>query len=197
MIPSPRTPADTEPDWAHTAALAELAVAGDRDAFGELYQLHFDVVFRFASARVFGRQNAEDIAAEAFLRALRNIETFTWVRGGFIGWMITITRNLIMDLYKSSRYRHEVTTADMLDVGIEPGPEDVILARITSAEIHAAISDLNLHQRTCIEGRFLDQLSVRETAERIGITENATKTLQYRAVRTLSRDPRLTPETVA
>jgi RNA polymerase sigma-70 factor (ECF subfamily) len=197
MIPRPRAPQDDEPDWAHTAALTDQARTGDRHAFGELYRLHYDAVFRFTYYRVSSREQAEDIVADAFLRAMRSIENFTWVAGGFIGWMLTIARNLIADLFKSSRYRREVSTGEMLDRGLAPGPEDVVLGRQADAEIHAAVDSLNPLQRACIQARFLDELTHAETAERLGRNEGAVKTLQYRAVRTLGRDSRLTPEHTA
>lgn len=195
MIPGPRAPqpGENDPDRALTAR----ASAGDLQAFADLYAAHHTVVLRYAYYRLPTLEQAEDIAADAWVRALRSIGTFAWNRGGFVAWMITITRNLIADLYKSSRYRLETPTGEMLDPGTEPSVEDLVLARQADAQIRAAVADLNEAQRACVQARFLDQLTIAETAERLGRADGAVKTLQCRAVRTLARDPRLTPENAA
>lgn len=207
MIPPPRTPPDdtarAEADQAHADAIraaVDAAVAGDRDAFGQAWAAYQLDVYRFVYYRVATRHLAEDLTSETCLRAMRRIETFSWQGRDFGAWLVTIARNLIADHFKAARHRFEQMTPDgeMRDAGpAAPSTEAIVLAAITHAEIHAAIDDLNPHQRACITARFLDQLSVAETAALLGKKEGATKTLQYRAVRALGRDPRLTPETTA
>ena len=106
--------------------------------------------------------------------------------------MVTIARNLIADHYKSGRQRLEVTTADMLDNDDEAGgpegrPEDAVLTRLDNATLLDAVRRLNPEQQECITLRFLQGLSVTETAQIMGKNDGAIKALQYRAVRTLGR----------
>ncbi|MGW0659085.1 ECF subfamily RNA polymerase sigma factor, BldN family [Streptodolium elevatio] len=175
-------------------ALVELAQDGDGEAFAQLYDNYLDTVYRYIYYRVGGRAIAEDLTSETFLRALRRIGTFTWQGRDFGAWLVTIARNLVADHFKSSRFRLEVTTGEMLDANeVEPSPEDCVLESLSNAALLDAVRRLNPQQQECVTLRFLQGLSVAETARIMGKNEGAIKTLQYRAVRTLAR---LLPEDV-
>ncbi|WP_037602258.1 ECF subfamily RNA polymerase sigma factor, BldN family [Streptacidiphilus rugosus] len=168
--------------------LVERAQDGDGEAFGQLYDHYADTVYRYIYYRVGGKATAEDLTSETFLRALRRIGTFTWQGRDFGAWLVTIARNLVADHFKSSRFRLEVTTGEMLDSNqVEPSPEDSVLERLSNAALLEAVRRLNPQQQECVTLRFLQGLSVAETARVMGKNEGAIKTLQYRAVRTLAR----------
>jgi RNA polymerase sigma-70 factor (ECF subfamily) len=168
--------------------LVERAQAGESEAFGRLYDHYADTVYRYIYYRVGSRATAEDLTSETFLRALRRIGTFTWQGRDFGAWLVTIARNLVADHFKSSRFRLEVTTGEMLDSNeCERSPEDSVLERLSNAALLEAVGRLNAQQQECVTLRFLQGLSVAETARIMGKNEGAIKTLQYRAVRTLAR----------
>jgi RNA polymerase sigma-70 factor (ECF subfamily) len=187
-------PAAPDGEAGRIMALVELAQGGDSDAFAQLYDHYIDTVYRYIYYRVGGRAIAEDLTSETFLRALRRIGTFTWQGRDFGAWLVTIARNLVADHFKSSRFRLEVTTGEMLDSNdFEPSPEDSVLESLSNAALLEAVHKLNPQQQECVTLRFLQGLSVAETARIMGKNEGAIKTLQYRAVRTLAR---LLPEDV-
>ncbi len=166
------------------------AQAGDAEAFAALYDRYVDTVYRYVRYRVASPQLAEDLTSETFLRALRRIGTFTWQGRDVGAWFITIARNLIADHYKSSRYRLELTTDDVTasaPVPVTDGPEGAVLAGLQSAALLAAVRQLGAEQQECIALRFLQGLSVAETARVMGKNDGAVKALQHRAVRTLGR----------
>lgn len=164
------------------------AQQGDPEAFGELYDIYVDTVFRYVHFRAGSRSQAEDLTSETFVRALRRIGTVSWQGRDFGAWLITIARNLLADHYKSARYRLEISTADMLDADrAEDGPENEVLDAMSSATLIEAVKGLNPEQQECIVLRFLQGFSVSETAQAMGKNEGAVKALQYRAVRTLGR----------
>ncbi|MBN3932779.1 sigma-70 family RNA polymerase sigma factor [Streptomyces verrucosisporus] len=168
--------------------LVERAQGGEAEAFGRLYDQYSDTVYRYIYYRVGGRATAEDLTSETFLRALRRIGTFTWQGRDFGAWLVTIARNLVADHFKSSRFRLEVTTGEMLDANeVERSPEDSVLESLSNAALLDAVRRLNPQQQECVTLRFLQGLSVAETARVMGKNEGAIKTLQYRAVRTLAR----------
>ncbi|MFC1410604.1 ECF subfamily RNA polymerase sigma factor, BldN family [Streptacidiphilus sp. N1-12] len=168
--------------------LVEKAQEGDSDAFGRLYDHYSDTVYRYIYYRVGSKATAEDLTSETFLRALRRIGTFTWQGRDFGAWLVTIARNLVADHFKSSRFRLEVTTGEMLDSNeCERSPEDSVLESLSNAALLDAVHRLNPQQQECVRLRFLQGLSVAETARIMGKNEGAIKTLQYRAVRTLAR----------
>ncbi len=169
-------------------ALVELAQEGDGEAFGQLYDAYSDTVYRYIYYRVSNRSLAEDLTSETFLRALRRIGTFTWQGRDFGAWLVTIARNLVADHFKSSRYRLEVPTGEMLDSDqTEASPEDSVLAYLSNKALLDAVCQLNSQQQECVTLRFLHGLSVAETAKIMGKNDGAIKTLQYRAIRTLAR----------
>jgi RNA polymerase sigma-70 factor (ECF subfamily) len=67
-----------------------------------------------------------------------------------------------------------------------PGPEDAVLAQLTNAELLAGVQQLSPDQRECLELRFLQDLTVAETAAAMGRKDGAVKALQHRAVRRLA-----------
>src|SRR3712207_1814770 len=81
----------------------------------------------------------------------------------------------------------EVSTADMRDADrATDGPEEAVLQRLTNAELMAGVAQLSDEQRECLVLRFLQGLSVAETAAAMGKKDGAIKALQHRAVRRLA-----------
>ena len=167
--------------------LVERAQQGDGEAFGRLYDRYVTVVHRYVMHRVGDRSLAEDVTSETFVRALRRIDSLS-CQGRDVGaWLVTIARNIVLDHVKSSRYRLEVTTADMLDADrVTDGPEDAVVAHLTNTQLLACVKQLGGEQQECIVLRFLHGLSVAETAAIMGKKDGAIKALQHRAVRRLA-----------
>jgi RNA polymerase sigma-70 factor, ECF subfamily len=194
---------DGEPpatDTAHDTgwALVRAAQDGDVAAFGQLYDRYVDVVYRYVLFKVGDRTMAEDVTSETFLRALRRISTVSYQGRDVGAWFVTIARNLVLDHVKSSRYRMEMTTAEISDTlatagSTGGGPEHEVLTAETTAELLRCVTKLNADQQECIVLRFLQGLSVAETATIMGRNEGAVKALQHRAVRRLAQ---LMPESL-
>ncbi|HEX7188689.1 MAG TPA: sigma-70 family RNA polymerase sigma factor [Actinomycetes bacterium] len=188
-------PADGNPQGERIAALVTLAQQGDGAAFGEIYDAYVDSIYRYLYYRVGSHAVAEDLTSETFLRALRRIDSFTWQGKDIGAWFVTIARNLVADHVKSSRFRLEVTTADMLDADrADEGIEDEVLSRLQNAVLLDAVKALKPEQQECIMLRFLQGLTVAETSDVMGRSEGAIKQLQLRAVRALAK---LMPERVS
>jgi RNA polymerase sigma-70 factor (ECF subfamily) len=163
--------------------LVTAAQAGDRDAFGQLYARYADGVSRFVGNRLRDRGAVEDLTSETFTRALRRIESVA-DRGRDVGaWFTTIARNLVLDHVKSSRHRLETVTAEITDArASDASPEQAVIEKDTVAELHRHVAQLSPDQRECIRRRFMQELSVAETAAAIGRGGGAVKALQHRAI---------------
>ncbi|MGY1684006.1 sigma-70 family RNA polymerase sigma factor [Geodermatophilus sp. SYSU D00867] len=167
--------------------LVRQAQAGDAEAFGRLYDHYVTLVHRYVLHRVGDRAQAEDFTSETFVRALRRIDSLSFQGRDVGAWLVTIARNIIRDHVKSSRFRLEVTTADMRDADqATDGPEDAVVSRLTNEQLLACIRQLGSEQQECISLRFLQGLSVSETAAVMGKKDGAVKALQHRAVRRLA-----------
>jgi RNA polymerase sigma-70 factor, ECF subfamily len=167
--------------------LVEAAQSGDTEAFGRLYDRYVDVVHRYAYARLGDRTLAEDVTSETFLRALRRIGTVSY-RGRDVGaWFVTIARNLVLDHVKSGRNRYEVVSGEPLEPDLHfEGPESAVLRRLSAEELLRCVRQLPPDQQECVVLRFLQGLSVAETAAVMARNDGAVKALQHRALRRLA-----------
>lgn len=168
--------------------LVELARGGDAEAFGQLYDHYQQSVYRFLYYRTRSTQTAEDLTSETFFRALRNMSGFRWQGKDFGAWLMTIARNLATDHFKAGRTRLEMATEDMgqHDDATE-GPESEVLQSLTNEILMQALTQLPNEQRDCLVMRFLQGLSIAETAAALGRSDGAVKQLQLRGVRNLAK----------
>ena len=194
--PTDRVPADPEdstldPDMdrehVETWRLVHLAQAGDAEAFGMLYDRYVDSVFRFIYYRVNDRALAEDFTSETFVRALRRIGTITYQGRDIGAWFVTIARNIVLDHVKSARHRLETPTGETIE-GKEQAQstETAVLDSLAADQLMQAVAQLGDEQRECVMLRFMQGLSVSETAAVMGKNDGAIKALQHRAVRKLA-----------
>lgn len=169
-------------------ALVELARGGDAEAFGQLYDHYQPSVYRFLYYRTRSVVVAEDLCSETFFRALRNMSSFRWQGKDFGAWLMTIARNLATDHFKAGRTRLELTTEDMgqHDDATE-GPENAVLASLTNEILLESLTKLPNEQRDCLIMRFLQGMSIAETAAALGRSDGAIKQLQLRGVRNLAK----------
>ncbi|MEV1079926.1 RNA polymerase sigma factor [Streptomyces sp. NPDC050211] len=183
--------AKINPPGGAVSELVARAAAGDRDAFGTLYNDHHDEVFAFLYNRTRDRYLAEDLTQDVFVRALRRLSTFTAPRdSGFAGWLAVIARNIHLDYVKSARARLEVSVAETYDGDSRDRSAEVsALRELDIAEaaetVTSAMRGLTPYQRECIGLRYIEELSVPEVAARLGKGEGAVKTLAFRAMTTL------------
>jgi RNA polymerase sigma-70 factor (ECF subfamily) len=169
-------------------ALVELARSGDKEAFGLLYDHYQGSVYRFLYYRTRSQTLAEDLTSETFFRALRSMNNFRWQGKDFGAWLMTIARNLTTDHFKAGRTRLESPTEDMTphDDTTE-GPEGAVIAGLTNEVLLKALTELPTEQRECLIMRFLQGLSIAETALALGKSDGAVKQLQLRGVRNLAK----------
>jgi RNA polymerase sigma-70 factor, ECF subfamily len=185
--PEPADPPEVDEGHVETWRLVGLAQQGDGEAFGQLYDRYADTVYRFVYYRVNDRGLAEDFTSETFLRALRRIGTISYQGRDIGAWFITIARNIVLDHLKSARHRLETTTADTIE-GKEyaQSTEAAVLDTLQSERLMAAVGQLGDEQRECVMLRFVQGMSVSETAQIMGKNDGAIKALQHRAVRKLA-----------
>jgi RNA polymerase sigma-70 factor (ECF subfamily) len=179
---------EDEAERTRLIALVELARKGDSDAFGLLYDHYQPSVYRFLFYRTRSGTLAEDLTSETFFRALRSMNNFRWQGKDFGAWLMTIARNLATDHFKAGRTRLELTTEDMgLHDDATEGPESSVLAGLTNEILLRALTELPPEQRDCLVMRFLQGMSIAETAAVLGRSDGAVKQLQLRGVRNLAK----------
>ncbi len=165
-----------------------LIEAAQRDPtrFAELYELNFSRVYAYIARRVSNREDAQDLTAEVFRRALANLGKFEWRGVPFAVWLFKMAANAMADRWKraaretgnpSREVAQEITAPQ------EPDLEEVE----RSAELFQLVKRLRQDQRRVIELRFAEEKSIREIAQTLRRTEGSVKQLQFRALETLRK----------
>ena len=153
--------------------------------FEQVYADHVVGIYRFVYARVGNRPDAEDLTAQVFVRAVEQLDT-SREPGQIAAWLYRVAQNAIADYWRAF-YRLPVVGVDHVAPGWEPSdagtqPRAVPDDR-ASARVHAVLGSLPDRYRRVLELRFLQRLSVAETARAMNISSGNAKVLQYRALR--------------
>jgi len=162
-------------------SLVGRAQQGDKEAFAQLYESHFDKIYRYTVLRIGNNAEAEDITQQVFLKALEGIPSFKWKGTPFSAWLFRIAHNLVVDQMRRGKKR----TSMPLDEALVGGASNTQLAVEKSLDIEElvlATGQLTQAQREVISLRFAGELSVAETARVMGRTAGAVKALQHSAV---------------
>jgi RNA polymerase sigma-70 factor, ECF subfamily len=160
------------------------AAQRDRSRFAELYENNFERVYAYIARRVRDRDEAQDLTADVFHSALKNLPRFEWRGAPFSAWLFRIAANAIIDRSKSSsrRLTSDIEIEDIADCA-ETGSElDEIERR---ARLYKLVERLPIDQSRVIMMRFAEQKSIREIATALRRTEGAVKQLQFRGLQNL------------
>jgi RNA polymerase sigma-70 factor (ECF subfamily) len=160
--------------------------ADQRGRFEEIYDAHVVAIYRFIHARVGNRPDAEDLTAQVFTRAVEQLDT-SREAGQIASWLYRVSQNAIADYWRAF-YRLPVIGTEQVAPGwepMEPVPTGDTSAQegVSRARVRALLARLPDRYRTVLELRFLQRLSVAETATRMGVSHGNAKILQYRALR--------------
>ena len=169
------------------ADLVRQVQEGSEAALEALYRRYLPSVWRYVCTRLDGdRQAAEDVVSETFLAAIRSVKTLDPGGGAVCGWLMGIARHKLGDHWRRIRRgRREPggLRAEQAGPSDPTGPQDALAATETAAQVAKTMAALPDEQRLALEWKYVDELSVRETAERLGRTEKAVEALLYRARR--------------
>jgi RNA polymerase sigma-70 factor (ECF subfamily) len=164
---------------AYESRLVERFRQGDTQALSTLFEMHVDRVYGFARHILGNREDAEEVASEAFIRALRKASDY---RGDapFHAWLFGITRNLCRDQLRQPR----LLTLPMAADDAHDFGGDSARARL-SADVRHALAELPEDQRDVLVLCDVEEWDAREAAEMLDRSLAATKSLLYRARRAL------------
>lgn len=157
-----------------------------RGPFEEIYDANVVPIYRYIYARVGNRPDAEDLTAQVFMRAVEQLDT-TRERPQIVSWLYRVSQNAIADYWRAF-YRLPLVGTEQVAPGWEPSAPAAEPGREadgsgSEARVQQLLRRLPAHYARVLELRFLQRLSVTETAETMGITRGNAKVLQYRALR--------------
>lgn len=158
-----------------------LAAGSDPAAFGLLYDRHRLAVFRYLRSRTRTEDDAAELTAVSFERALAAIHRYRPAGGGFPAWLLRIARNAAIDAARRGRPAAALPV-DVRDDRSSVTPEAAVLAVETRRALREAVDRLPDLQREAIALRYAARLTAREIGEVIGRSETATQKLLSRAL---------------
>jgi RNA polymerase sigma-70 factor, ECF subfamily len=149
-----------------------------------LYQENLTLIYRYVYSRVGNREEAEDLTSQIFMKAVRGVNTERETLS-VQKWLFQVARTTIADYWRT-HYRIVTSSLEsLLDAGWE-GPEvsDVAAVSTEPAElVEKLLHALPERYREVLTCRFLLNLSIRDTAAKLGLTEANVKVLQFRALK--------------
>jgi RNA polymerase sigma-70 factor (ECF subfamily) len=164
--------------------LVQLARQGDALAWSEIYLRHYGAVYGYLFGRLGRKEDAEDLASQVFLEALKGIDRYSDRGRPLVGWLFGIARNLSNNRFRRTRLApvESIDRDDLVDANAVSWDH-----RDESMDLIDSVNKLTEDQRDTIILRFYVGLSAKEAAEVLGKSEQAINALQFRAVATLRR----------
>lgn len=160
------------------------AASVEAHVFRTLYQENLSVVYRFIYSKVGNREEAEDLTSQVFLKAVRGLDR---ERGGqsIQSWLYQVARTTIADYWRSFYKIRSSSLELMMEQGWEePSQEAAALPSYLPEErVRLILERLPLHYQEVLTCRFLLNLSIKETAEQMRLSEANVKVLQFRALK--------------
>jgi RNA polymerase sigma-70 factor (ECF subfamily) len=170
------------------AALVERAIVGDADAFGELYLLHLDAIYRYIRYRVGDARDAEDLTEQVFLNAWKALSGYKRRRDPFASWLYRIAHNVVVDYHRRRKPVASMPPQEEVDREYQrPTPLEQVIGAEEAAALATAIAQLSEDQQQVIILRFIEGLKHAEIARIIGKSEGACRIIQYRALVALNQ----------
>ena len=163
----------------------------DARAFAPLYDHYFPRVRAYVCYRVYDPQDAEDVIADVFFKALRNLKRFKWRHANsFAAWLFRIARNQIVDY---GRRRSRAAIALEAEGGLagladpSPLPRESLAQQERFEQMRALIATLSPRRQEVITLKFYAGLRNLEIARVLGLNERTVAAHLCRALQDLER----------
>jgi RNA polymerase sigma-70 factor (ECF subfamily) len=158
------------------------AQRGSEQAWRQLFERHFDAVYRFCAVLAGGRDDlAEEMTQQVFVIAARRIHRFDPSRGTFRAWLFGIVKNRQMAI-RASEQRHK-----RLEESSAKGNPEAVMRIESDLRVHEALARLPLQYRIVLEAKYLKGLSMKEIAADNGASIEAIESQLRRARASFAR----------
>ena len=180
---------DTQPTA--TDDLIERCLNGDQAAWEEIVRLHWRKVFNIAYKFVGRHDLAEDLTQDVFLKLFKSLDTFDR-RANFQTWLISVSRNLCIDHYRSVRKERETVNRDIDPAELAPVSADksayaMLETRDRVQMLREALDKLPPTLRTAVMMRDIQEFSYQEIATKLKLPEGTVKSRINRGRTELAR----------
>jgi RNA polymerase sigma-70 factor (ECF subfamily) len=167
----------------HEELLLDQAIAGNEVAFGELYQLNIEKIYNYIYYRTGNKNDAEDLTARVFQRALKHITKYKKTKVPFSAWLYRIAHNLVANWYRDSKRKKEVPIEDHGYLTVKSDvPEKEIEKKQEVEELLQLIHDLPHDRQMLLILKYVEDLTNCEIGQIMGKSEGAIKSLYHRTL---------------
>ena len=166
---------------AEDTLLVKRATSRDPEAFGRLYDMYVDRVYRHVYYRVGNVADAEDLTQQVFLKAWRVIGRYKKTASPFLAWLMTISHNLVIDFYRTKK-KKTYLEAEVMAEDSASRPEKIAEARFDQQQLRRVILQLPGDQQQVVLLRFIEGFEFKEIASLLGKSEGAIRVILHRAL---------------
>jgi len=186
--------AETSPAPDSIDALIQRCLAGDQDAWAQIVRQHWRKVFNIAYKFTGKHDEAEDLTQDVFLKIFKSLDTFDR-RANFQTWLVSVSRNLCIDHYRSVRKERETIDRDVDPGELTPAaPTTSPIAALEQRDrvnlLKKAMDHLPPTLRSAVLLRDIQELSYQEIADRLHLPEGTVKSRINRGRTELARQIR-------
>jgi RNA polymerase sigma-70 factor (ECF subfamily) len=161
----------------------------DTAAFGELYERHVRRIYNYIYYRTSNPQDAEDLTAKVFMRALNHVENYDERGVPFTAWLYRIAHNLVANWYRDRSRRKIIPLDEFVEKGMRSElPEVVAEEQEEQERMLESIQRLPSDRQQLLILKYVERMSNAEIGEIMGKSEGAVKSLYYRTLSFLRED---------
>lgn len=161
-------------------------LAGKRARVADLYETHFERVARYIGVRIGDLSEAEDLASEVFVRALRSVDSYRETGAPMEAWVFKIAHNMVVDhLRKKSRRPAAVPVDEAFPLAGADDPTENLERQQEVQQLHRAVSRLSEAQQQVLALRFGAEMTSEQAAQVMGKKPGAIREMQSAAVKKL------------
>lgn len=163
-------------------SIIERAIGGDAEAFGRLYDLYADRIYRHVYYRTGSIEDARDLTQEVFMRAWQALPKYKRTTTPFLGWLFTISHNRVIDYYRTKKDFAYLNDAIIIK-DPEADPELLAEASFNQQEVRRAILQLPQEQQQVILMSFIEGFEYSEIAAVLHKSEGNIRVIIHRALK--------------
>jgi len=167
--------------------LIRRAQALDPGALAELYDRHFDGIYRYLFTRVRHQADAEDLTEQVFLKMVDSIQRYRPRGVAFSSWLYRIAHNLLVDRYRRAGREPVELSDEVRDIRSHADPAALLQNSEERRLLIEAVRRLTPEQQRVITMRFIDNLDAHEIARQMRRRPGAIHSMQHRALASLYR----------
>jgi len=158
----------------------------------EIYREYGNKVKAYIRSRVNNPSDAEDLASEVFLKVQKKMADYTKEKGAVSTWIYTIAHNTVIDFYRANKVMEsideeregELTPSQLIS---EDNADSDLLNKETLSELAEAMDELSDEEKMVIVYRYYDGLSLREIADKTGLSYGQAKLRHGSALKTMKK----------